>query len=69
MTTSEASLFVNLLVDDLKEYAYHAEMAGIEYKISHDVYAVQVSLPCVRGKEREDRWEGGWKGGVEEKKS
>lgn len=43
-STAEMTLFVNLLVDDLKEYAYDAEMAGIEYRISHDVYAVQVSL-------------------------
>jgi secreted Zn-dependent insulinase-like peptidase len=38
-------LFTYLLKDDLKEYAYDAEMAGIEYKVSHDVYAIQVSEP------------------------
>ena len=35
-------MFVNLLIDHLKEYAYDAEMAGIEYKIAKDVYAIQV---------------------------
>ena len=41
-SVSATSLFANLLMDDLKEYAYDAEMAGIEYKISHDVYAMKV---------------------------
>ena len=39
---TQTTLFVSLLMDDLKEYAYNAEMAGIEYNISADVYAIQV---------------------------
>lgn len=43
-SNAESALFVNLLIDDLKEYAYNAEMAGIEYNITADVYAIQVFL-------------------------
>ncbi len=42
LCNSEMTLFVSLLVDDLKEYTYNAEMAGIEYKISNDVYGIKV---------------------------
>ena len=40
---SETLLFVQLLNDSLKEFAYNAEMAGIQYKISNDVYSMLVS--------------------------
>ncbi len=42
MSHAETAMFINLLIDDLKEYIYDAEMAGIEYKIANDVYAIQV---------------------------
>ena len=41
-SNAETAMFVNLLMDDLKEYAYDAEVAGIEYRMTCDVYAIQV---------------------------
>lgn len=38
-----ASLFVRLLVEDLNEFAYNAEISGINYSISLSVYGIIVS--------------------------
>ena len=38
-----ASLFIRLLVEDLNEFAYNAEISGISYNISLSVYGIIVS--------------------------
>ena len=46
-----AHLFVELLKDSLNEYAYNAEIAGVEYKIENTMYGMFVStyLSGLRG--------------------
>ena len=39
---AQTLLFVMLLNDDLKEYSYYAEVAGIEFKISNELYGLSV---------------------------
>ena len=39
---AQTLLFVMLLNDDLKEYAYNADVAGINFKISNDLYGLVV---------------------------
>ena len=38
-----AHLFVELLKDSLNEYAYDAEIAGVEYKLENTMYGIFVS--------------------------
>ena len=40
-------LYVKLLQDSLNEYAYAAEIAGIEYKIFNSIYGLEVGRWCV----------------------
>ena len=40
-------LYVKLLQDSLNEYAYAAEIAGIEYKIFNSIYGLEVGQWCV----------------------
>ena len=42
-STLLSSLFTTLLVDALNEYAYYAEIAGIQYEISINPYGIVVS--------------------------
>ena len=44
-----AHLFVELLKDSLNEYAYNAEIAGVEYKIENTMYGMFVSTCRVLG--------------------
>lgn len=39
-----ARLFVELLKDSLNEYAYNAEIAGVDYKIENTMYGICVSI-------------------------
>ena len=38
-----AHLFVELLKDSLNEYAYAAEIAGVNYKLENTMYGIYVS--------------------------
>lgn len=38
-----ARLFVTLIMDSLNEYAYDAEIAGIQYTLHATFYGIQVS--------------------------
>lgn len=40
-------LYINLLVDSLTEYAYHAEVAGLSYHISSQSNGLLVSMEGV----------------------
>ena len=39
-----ARLFVELLKDSLNEYAYAAEIAGIDYRLENTMYGIFVSI-------------------------
>ncbi|KXJ05018.1 Insulin-degrading enzyme, partial [Exaiptasia diaphana] len=41
-----SSIFVKLLKDELNEFAYDAEIAGISYSIDNTMYGMSVSIFC-----------------------
>ena len=44
VSSNMTALFSSLLVDALNEYAYNAEMAGIDYEVKNTINSVRVSL-------------------------
>ncbi len=42
-----ATLFVRLLLEDLNEFAYNAEISGINYSIMLSVYGIIVSVQVI----------------------
>ena len=39
------NLLIRLLIDALNEYAYNAEIAGIQYKVMNNIYGFMVMAP------------------------
>ena len=39
------NLLIRLLIDALNEYAYNAEIAGIQYKVMNNIYGFMVIAP------------------------
>ena len=51
-----ARLFVELLKDSLNEYAYDAEIAGVDYKIENTMYGIYVSIDGLHLTSRRPCW-------------